>query len=188
MHDMTSAGFTEVQTVSGQVGLSWGYSGYAPRVHRITLPGDPRQPAEGAGALPYVTDPPDRRLRALIDGIRWFLEGHDVQFDPGILDLDRCQPFQRSVLMAEYGIPRGYVSTYGRIARHIGRPGAARAVGNSLARNPFPIVIPCHRAVRSDGSLGGFQGGSAMKQRLLEAEGIRFGEDGKILMDRVWYD
>ncbi|MDD1689676.1 MAG: MGMT family protein [Methanoregula sp.] len=104
-----------------------------------------------------------------------------------MLDLDRCPPFQRRVLLAEHAIPRGYVSTYGRIARHLGIPGGARAVGNALSKNPFPLVIPCHRALRSDGSTGGFQGGAAMKVRLLEMEGASFLPDGKVLMEHLWY-
>ena len=98
-----------------------------------------------------------------------------------------CTPFQRRVLLAEFGIPRGYVSTYGRIARFIRVPDGARAVGNALAGNPFPIVIPCHRALRSDGSIGGFQGGREMKERLLRMEGVRIGEDGRVVMEHVWY-
>jgi methylated-DNA-[protein]-cysteine S-methyltransferase len=140
-----------------------------------------------AGAGPSPQDPVDRGIAALMAGIQRFLEGFDVRFELGVLDLDRCPPFQRRVLLAEYAIPRGYVSTYGRIARHIGSPGAARAAGNALARNPFPIAIPCHRALRSGGGLGGFQGGRDMKQRLLEMEGIRFGEDGRVVMERVCY-
>ena len=88
--------------------------------------------------------------------IEAFLGGADVSFSLEPLRLDRCPAFQRRALLAEYGIPRGRVSTYGRIAAHLGVPGGARAVGNALATNPFPIVIPCHRAIRSDGTLGGY--------------------------------
>ncbi|MBE9507936.1 MAG: MGMT family protein, partial [Chloroflexi bacterium] len=75
----------------------------------------------------------------------------------------------------------------GRIARHLGVKGGARAVGRALARNPFPIVIPCHRAIRSNGELGGYQGGLEMKRALLEGEGIEFTQRGKVLMRRVYY-
>ncbi|HTY53506.1 MAG TPA: MGMT family protein [Methanomicrobiales archaeon] len=135
----------------------------------------------------FAREPADPRLRALAEGIRRFLEGRDVRFELGVLDLEQCPPFQQKVLLAEAGIPRGYVSTYGRIAGYIGHPGAGRAVGNALARNPFPIVIPCHRAVRSDGKPGGFQEGPDMKRRLLEMEGVGFFDDGRVAMDRVWY-
>ena len=89
--------------------------------------------------------------------------------------------------MAEYRIPRGRISTYGRIAKHIGAPGAARAVGTALATNPFPIVIPCHRALRADGGVGGYQGGAKMKRSLLEMEGIAFDDSGKARLDHAVY-
>ena len=91
------------------------------------------------------------------------------------------------MLLAEYDIPRGWISTYKRIAGHLGITNGARVVGNSLAKNPFPIFIPCHRAIRSDGALGGYQGGLAMKRALLELEGIEFSTDGKVLTDRIYY-
>ena len=69
--------------------------------------------------------------------------------------------FQESVLRAEATeIPRGRVSTYKLIAEHVGTHNGARAVGTALARNPFPLIVPCHRAIRSDRRLGGYQGGS----------------------------
>jgi methylated-DNA-[protein]-cysteine S-methyltransferase len=79
------------------------------------------------------------------------------------------------------------VSTYGRIARHLAIPGGARAVGRALARNPFPIIIPCHRAIRSDGRLGGFQGGPAMKRALLELEGVECSSTGRVSAERLYY-
>ena len=104
----------------------------------------------------------------------------------GLMDLDRCSQFQRGVIIAEYWVPRDYVTTYGRLARQVGASRASRAAGRALATNPFPIVIPCHRAVRSDGSLGGYQGGVEMKARLLEMEGVQV-ERGRVLMNRVFY-
>ena len=86
------------------------------------------------------------------------------------------RPFQRSVLMETSSIPYGQVKTYRDIARAIGKPGAARAVGNALGRNPIAIVIPCHRVISSGGGLGGFMrnaiGGEELKRRLLELEGV----------------
>lgn len=116
-----------------------------------------------------------------------FFEGKIVQFNLGVIDLDTCSEFQRRVLIAEYGIPRGWISTYGRIATHLGHPHAARAVGKALATNPFPVIIPCHRAIRTDGALGGYQGGLLMKKKLLEMEGIQFTNSQKIKMNKVYY-
>ena len=176
---------TGFATAFGKVRLIWLRSRPGPRVQRILLPGDPRADAAMIGAVPSMEEP--REIRTLVAGIQSLLTGNDAQFDTGLLDLDRCPPFQRRVLLAEYGIPRGYVSTYGRIARHLDNPSASRAVGSALARNPFPLVIPCHRALRSDGSPGGFQGGHGMKRRLLEMGGTPFREDGRVIMDHVWY-
>jgi len=128
----------------------------------------------------------DPGIRGVADDISRFLSGLDVRFSLDAVALDTCTEFQRRVLLAEYGIPRGYVSTYRRIANHVGCPGGARAVGGSLAANPFPIIIPCHRAVKSDGGLGGYQGGLDMKRRLLQMEGVTL-KGGRVDLRRVYY-
>lgn len=119
--------------------------------------------------------------------IQRFFNGENIEFDIGLLDFNRCYKIQKKILFAEYKIPRGWVSTYKRIAGKIGIPRGARVVGNALARNPFPIIIPCHRATKTNGDLGGFQGGINMKRRLLELEGIEFSERGKVITDRIYY-
>ena len=113
--------------------------------------------------------------------------GDDVRFSLDIARLDLCTEFQQKVLLAEYRIPHGSVSTYQRIAAHLGKPNRARAVGTALASNPFPIIIPCHRAIRSDGMLGGYQGGLKMKRTLLEQEGVQFDQAGKAIIGRIHY-
>lgn len=92
----------------------------------------------------------------------------------GPVDLSLVGPFQRRVLEQLRRIPRGKVRTYRDIARAIGQPGATRAVGTACARNPVPLIIPCHRVVRSDGGLGGYslRGGTSLKRRLLAQEGV----------------
>ena len=94
----------------------------------------------------------------------------------GAVDLSLVGPFERRVLEQLRRIPRGQVRTYRDIARAIGHPGATRAVGNACAKNPVPLIIPCHRVVRSDGGLGGYslRGGVAVKRKLLEQEGVDF--------------
>ncbi len=87
------------------------------------------------------------------------------------VDLVRVTPFQRRVLEATAAVPPGRVVSYGDIARRIGRPGASRAVGQALGRNPVQIVIPCHRVVASGGKLGGYTGGLGIKRALLRIEG-----------------
>lgn len=84
-------------------------------------------------------------------------------------------PFQVAVWEQLRLIPRGTTTTYGAIAARIGRAAAARAVGTAVGRNPISVIVPCHRVVGSDGSLTGFAGGLARKQRLLAIEGVRTG-------------
>lgn len=121
------------------------------------------------------------------DQIVAFLTGDDVCFSLDVACLDLCSKFQQEVLRAEHGIPRGSVSTYQRIARYLGNTKAARAVGTALAKNPFPIIIPCHRAIRSDGTLGGYQGGQEMKRTLLEMEGVLFNTFGHVVTEEFFY-
>jgi methylated-DNA-[protein]-cysteine S-methyltransferase len=110
-----------------------------------------------------------------------YFDGAEMIFPLDELDLTCLGRFQEKVLRMEHRIPYGKVSTYARLAEKVGTARAARAVGNALARNPFPLIIPCHRAVKSDGSPGGFQGGTALKRSLLEMEGVMFDSAGRIL-------
>jgi methylated-DNA-[protein]-cysteine S-methyltransferase len=87
------------------------------------------------------------------------------------IDLATVTPFVERVLRATAQVPFGRLASYKSIARDIGEPGATRAVGNALGHNPVPIVIPCHRVIRSDGSLGGYTGGTSIKRHLLSLEG-----------------
>ena len=96
------------------------------------------------------------------------------------IDITVCYDFQKKVLLETREIPRGKVSCYGHLADRILAPGAARAVGSALARNPFPLIIPCHRVVKSTGYLGNFGGGSEMKRFLLQMEGVQSNTRGKI--------
>lgn len=115
-----------------------------------------------------------QRVAAIGRQLREYLAGRRTAF---VLPLDlRALPeFQRRVLLAALEIPRGQVATYGEIARRLGRPKAARAVGQALGHNPMPIVIPCHRVLGADGSLRGYGGGGGIrtKARLLALEGAR---------------
>ncbi len=112
-------------------------------------------------------DVPDAITRELCA----YAEGRCKEFDLPV-DLSAARPFQRAVLTAIAKIPFGETRSYGWVARAIGKPGAARAVGQALHTNPIPIIIPCHRIVASDGSLGGYGGGVPMKIKLLRLEGV----------------
>jgi methylated-DNA-[protein]-cysteine S-methyltransferase len=114
-----------------------------------------------------------RVLRAPLDDVRRELDeyftGRRRAFD---LPLDlRVAPFHELVLHELARVPYGRLETYGSLARKVGRPRAARAVGSAMNRNPIPIVLPCHRIVGSSGSLTGYAGGLHIKRALLELEG-----------------
>ena len=104
--------------------------------------------------------------------LREYFAGDRSSFNLPV-DISQLTPFQRSVLDVASRIAPGQVWTYHRVAQELGRPHASRPVGGALARNPIPIVIPCHRVVASDGSLGGYSGGSGLKAKrwLLRLEG-----------------
>ena len=147
--------YVVVPSPFGELAVAWGDVGCRPKVFSVFLPEPRRSIAKRVrerfdGATLKSCPPIDRVATA----IERCLIGGPVEFDLQVLHLPLCSPFQERVLRAEHGIPRGSVSTYGRVARHRGAPRAARAVGGALATNPFPIVIPCHRAIRTDGSLG----------------------------------
>ena len=103
--------------------------------------------------------------------LREYFGGSRARFDVP-LDWGAIPPFQRAVLEATAAVPFGRVDTYAGIARTIGKPGATRAVGNALGRNPIPVIVPCHRIIRSDATIGGYTGGLGIKQRLLTLEGV----------------
>lgn len=99
-----------------------------------------------------------------------YLRGERRSFDL-VLDMPEMPPFRRRVLEELARIPYGETVSYGELAERCGRPAAARAVGNAVGRNPVPVVLPCHRVVRSDGSPGEYGGGRERKRILLRLEG-----------------
>lgn len=101
--------------------------------------------------------------------MRSYFTGEPVDF-PDRLDFDGATLFQQSVWQTVQAIPYGETRSYAWVSRQSGYVGAARAVGQALKKNPFPIVVPCHRVIGSDGDLGGFSGGVGMKEILLRLE------------------
>lgn len=126
-----------------------------------------RSVVKAFGELPLRDEaPPD----AIAQGVRDHLAGKR-KFTA--IDLSWLKPFQRRVLEKTAEIPRGEVRPYGWVAREIGAPGATRAVGTALGHNPVPFLIPCHRVVRADGTLGEYSGGGPeMKMKVLAFEGV----------------
>ena len=94
--------------------------------------------------------------------------------------------FEEKVYSAAQKIPKGRVATYKSIAKAVGRRGATRAVGNALNKNPFAPRVPCHRVVKSDGTIGGFASGSREKIKLLKKEGVEI-KNGKIDLSRFGF-
>ena len=115
----------------------------------------------------------DNLLSSLADDLGRYFAGERASFGRYRLDLSGTPPFLSRALRAARSIPYGQVRSYGWLAAAAGNPRAARAAGQAMARNPLPIVVPCHRVVAADGSLGGFGGGLEMKRALLELEGVR---------------
>lgn len=107
----------------------------------------------------------------LMTRLAGYLDGHRVAFDD-VLDPRGATAFQRRVWQAARLIPYGETRSYRWVAEQMGKPKAVRAVGQALARNPLPIIIPCHRVVANDGQLGGYSGGVAMKRYLLDLEAL----------------
>lgn len=118
--------------------------------------------------VPSVETWDDRVCKEVAEKIFRVLEGERLAFDYEV-DLSNLTPFQRKVLEEVRKIPPGETLTYGELARRIGNPRAARAVGRALKRNPLPIVIPCHRVVGTRG-IGGYTGGLEIKAKLLMIE------------------
>ncbi|MFX1502498.1 MAG: methylated-DNA--[protein]-cysteine S-methyltransferase [Promethearchaeota archaeon] len=168
--------------------IVWKETGSKIQVQRIFL-SDPEQKSEVKTfeSFKQIKLGSSSSIKSLGEKIQRFLKGENVEFDLKILDFTICSKVQKKVLLADFGIPRGWISTYKRIANRIGITNGARVVGNALARNPFPLVIPCHRAIKSNGELGGYQGGIKMKRKLLELEGIEFSDKGKVNTDRIYY-
>ncbi|MFW9769567.1 MAG: methylated-DNA--[protein]-cysteine S-methyltransferase [Candidatus Thorarchaeota archaeon] len=123
-------------------------------------------------------------INTLISEIVKYLNGDEVLFTKDIIDTSVFYPFQQRVMQTDWNIPRGMTATYGWVAKQIGTNGV-RAVGNANARNPIPLVYPCHRVIRSDRTLGGFGGGLEMKRQLLEMEGVEFDSSGRVCPEYI---
>lgn len=123
------------------------------------------RPGSGATAVN------DDEVRAVMEKLRRYAEGEPVRWDVR-LDWRGATEFQRRVWRVLQRIPYGETRTYGWVARQVGRPGAARAVGQACGANPVPMIVPCHRVVGGDGRWGGFRGGVARKRMLLTLEGV----------------
>ncbi|MBP7765756.1 MAG: MGMT family protein [Deltaproteobacteria bacterium] len=167
-----------------EIGLVWSDQSGKPQAEFIYLPGREKMSDRIIRDFPSVGKTP-RRAAGLDRLIADLYEGQKTPSAFSALNRDRLAGFSAEVLQQTCRIPRGKVATYSGLAKRVGHPGAARAVGTVMANNPFPIIVPCHRVVRADGSVGRFGGGSAMKKELLEKEGVLFDARGRVRRDCI---
>lgn len=163
--------YTVFSTAAGRVGILGSENG----LRRTTLPQD----SEAAvyrllgDSLKDATETP-QRFTGLTERYRAYYSGRRTDF-PDKLDFTGATPFQKVVWEAVRLIPYGETRSYKWAAVKAGNPGAARAAGQALAKNPLPIIVPCHRVLAADGGIGGFSGGLKMKEWLLRLEGKAMG-------------
>ncbi|MBN1862984.1 MAG: methylated-DNA--[protein]-cysteine S-methyltransferase [Dehalococcoidales bacterium] len=151
--------------------MGWvGILGSPDGIRRTTLPQASAEAAyQRLGKEAASAEPSPRLFASLTARLKRYFQGERVGF-PDELDLAGVAPFQVRVWQAARLIPYGETRSYRWLAGQAGNPKAARAVGTALARNPLPIIVPCHRVVASNGGLGGFSGGLETKRRLLSLE------------------
>jgi methylated-DNA-[protein]-cysteine S-methyltransferase len=169
---MTAYGFTLFDTAIGRCGVAWSDRGLV----GVQLPEASEVEArermlQRFPAAAETTAPPE--VRDAIDGIVALLQGEPSDLSAIALDMEGVAPFHRRVYEVARTIPPGKTLAYGEVAARLGAARAARAVGQALGHNPFPIVVPCHRVVAASGKIGGFSahGGTATKRRMLAIEG-----------------
>jgi methylated-DNA-[protein]-cysteine S-methyltransferase len=179
LRDATGDGYASLDTELGPVWVAFNTRGLTLLHVGVTTPAAFEDAFEGRlGRRPVPAEVPERLARA----VRAAAAGATPADVP--VDLSTLSRFEREVLTTLRRIPRGEVRPYAWLAREVGRPAAVRAVGNALARNPVPLILPCHRVVPTAGGVGNYRFGSEMKRTVLEREGVpveelsRFGREG----------
>jgi methylated-DNA-[protein]-cysteine S-methyltransferase len=173
----------------GACGVAWSERGLT----RFQLPEADKRATERRLTLrapdSRAKAPPPPIERAIAD-VQRYMAGERVDFSAIALDLTGVAPFYVEVYAAARRVGWGETATYGELARQAGAPGAARAVGQAMARNPVAVIIPCHRILASGNKVGGFSafGGAVSKQRLLGLEGVRIGAKaaGQLSLSEQW--
>jgi methylated-DNA-[protein]-cysteine S-methyltransferase len=169
-------------TAIGAVGIAWSGDG----ITRLQLPESGRSSTERrlrGHSMSTVETPPPPEIKRAIGDVQEYMVGKRTDFSRTKLDLTNVSAFHRRIYDALRRIGWGETTTYGTLAQQAGDPGASRAVGQAMGRNPVPIIIPCHRVLASGGKPGGFSayGGAVTKLRLLALEGVRPGHDTPLL-------
>jgi len=167
------------ETKLGFAAIAWNDAG----VTRFNLPG-PKETATNrlGGATP--ADPPPH-IAAVVDQAMRYFDGARIDFDSIELDLKGVDPFRRTIYEALRRVGFGETVTYGELAKRAGAnaPQAAQDVGVAMARNPVPLIIPCHRVLAAGGKLGGFSapGRTETKEKMLALEGVFIGNQPRLL-------
>jgi methylated-DNA-[protein]-cysteine S-methyltransferase len=169
-------------TAIGVIGLAWSGLGLT----RLQLPEAEARATERrlrAHLGQADAEDPPAPIRQAIADLKRYCTGARADFATVVLDLSGASPFERKVCEAARGVGWGETASYGWLARQIAAPGAARAVGQALARNRVAIIIPCHRILASGKGIGGFSafGGARAKARLLALENVNLGEEAPLL-------
>ena len=167
------------ETRIGFAAIAWSENG----ITRFNLPG-PRDGATSRLGEALPAEPPPH-VAAVIDQARRYFAGEQVDFDAIGLDLSSVDPFRRAIYDALRKVGFGETVTYGELARRVGAdaPQAAQDVGVAMARNPVPLIIPCHRVLAAGGKLGGFSapGRTETKEKMLALEGVFIGNQPRLL-------
>jgi methylated-DNA-[protein]-cysteine S-methyltransferase len=170
---MPTPGFALFDTAIGPCGIAWGPRG----VIGLQLPEADsdtarRRLAKRFAQAEETTPPPD--IQRAIDAIRELLNGEKADLSAIPLDMARVPAFNRQVYAIARAVPPGATLTYGEIAEKLGDRLLARDVGQAMGRNPFPIVVPCHRVLAAGGGIGGFSasGGIRTKRKMLAIESV----------------
>jgi methylated-DNA-[protein]-cysteine S-methyltransferase len=182
---MAGRGYSIFDTTVGQCGIAWGDSG----ILGVQL-AEAREIDTRRRMLRQYPDArelrPPLNAETAIDGIAALLRGQRCDFSDVTLDMHGVAPFNRRVYEFARTIPRGETMTFTEVAKWLGASGAAHAVGQAIGRNPFTILVPCHRVLATDGAAEGFgmNGGTVSKRRLLSLEGA-LAKSGPTLFDAL---
>lgn len=160
---------TRFQTCIGEMAVVWNPHPFL--IRQILLPGDfsadmPPESLINDSDAGRTRDQLKEVIRLIVDT----LSGKAAHVPWEVISFEGVTGLERAVYEHTAKIPWGSLTTYKEIARRIGRPRASRFVGNALSKNPFPVLIPCHRVIRSDNKTGGFTGGPSLKQQMIDAE------------------
>ncbi len=161
--------YAAFKTPRGWVAMLGSYKGLL----QTTLPWRSREDALDELSLELGDAGEDESaFSALADKLRRYFSGKEMDFTSVAISIGHLPAFERGALEAAAAIPYGQTVSYGELAVRAGSPKAARAVGQAMKKNPLPIVIPCHRVIKGDGSIGGYGGKPELKRELLRQEGV----------------